>query len=89
VIEDILTPEEQALARHRGPFRFQVCRERTPKGKQYPATFETLPGTVSREDVTSEATALLDDPRDTIVRVFVWSESEQQHIITFCRKSAA
>ena len=39
---------------------------------------ETLKGTVERDDVVDEATALLTDPRDTIDYVYVWSVPEQQ-----------
>lgn len=35
---------------------------------------EWLPGTVSRDDAPAEALALLNDPRDTIVRVKVWND---------------
>lgn len=38
---------------------------------------ELLPGSVDRDDVEEEAAALLSNPRDTIVGVDVWSESEE------------
>lgn len=65
---------------HRGPYVLQVKR---PAKRKYPFTLETLSGTVDGPDVEDEAKALLADKRDSIVAVFVWSATEQQHIITY------
>jgi hypothetical protein len=40
---------------------------------------------VPEPDVVAEASALLTDPRDTITSVLVWSDSEQQHVVTLTR----
>jgi hypothetical protein len=62
------------LDNHRGPFRFLVIR---PDKKAGFGRSEWLTGTTDREDIESVARALLDDPRDTITWVGVWSETEQ------------
>jgi hypothetical protein len=81
---------EGVFSRHRGPYLFQVCRERAPtKTKPTDWYVENLPGTVAAEDVESEANALLDDPRDTITAVYVFSEAEQQHVVTIKRRNPA
>ena len=67
------------LKAHRGPFRFNLMR---PAKKLGFFTSEWLTGLTSREDVLEEAEALLTDPRDTIVAVFVFSEPEQAHVTT-------
>lgn len=73
--------------RHKGPFTFNVTRKvvvnkstgRTELQSQY------LSGRMDAEDVESEAKALLEDPRDTILSVSVWSESEEQFVTSFRR----
>lgn len=77
----------EPLDRHRGPFVLQVLRP-TPTRKS-PASTETLPGTVARWDVKEEAHSLLTDPRDTIESVYVFSESERQHVTTYRRRDVA
>lgn len=62
------------LDNHRGPFRFLVTRTNTRTKTKFSS--EWLTGTVERDDVESEARALLTDPRDTIVQVYVWSIRE-------------
>ena len=69
---------------HRGPYMFGVMRE-TPRRKM-PYHYDALPGKVEVEDIESEARALLSDKRDTITSVYVWSETEQQHIMTYRRQ---
>lgn len=59
----------------RGPFLLLVTR---PGNKPGFHKTEWLTGEVERTDVESEAQALLDDPRDTIERVNVWSLKDQQ-----------
>lgn len=73
-------------ARHRGPYRFHV--ERPSKGKTGYRN-EWLPGSVPTWDAEEEARALLTDPRDTILRVHVWSEREQQFVMTYRKEEAA
>lgn len=70
---------------HRGPYTLHVIRE-TPTRK---VTWhsEALPGHVEPEDIPSEAQALLDDPRDTITTVIVFSEYEQQHVTSYKRRT--
>ena len=62
------------LNNHRGPYTFCVCRPVKTK----PGFFRSqwLSGDVDRDDVETEARALLDDPRDTINLVSVWSVRE-------------
>ncbi len=70
--------------RHRGPYTLQVLRD-TPKRKQ-PWHCETLEGAHSGEDALEEATMLVNDPRDNILSVFIWSEFEECHVCTVRRK---
>jgi len=60
-----------------------VCR---PGKKGH--TSEWLGGTVDKDDVASEALALLNDPRDTIDYVGVWSVTEEQFVTAFKRENA-
>ena len=66
------------LDAHRGPFRF--CVSRPSKKKAGFFTTEWLTGTADREDIPLEAMSLLEDPRDNITWVGVWSETEQAFI---------
>ena len=52
---------------------------------------DVLPGTVSGSavEIIAEARALLDDPRDNITSVYVWSDRDQQHVMTFTRRDSA
>jgi hypothetical protein len=68
------------LANHRGPYRFVVTRPFATKPGFYRS--EWLKGTVEPEDIASEALALLNDPRDTINAVFVWSVREEAYVTT-------
>lgn len=61
------------LDNHRGPFRLVVTR---PAKKPGFHSTEWLKGEVDRDDVLSEAQALLTDPRDTITHVGIWSVTE-------------
>ena len=77
------------MEHHRGPFRLQVDRPNPSKGtRAYPTVSTWLTGSVRGEDVAEEATALLTDPRDTITRVYVYSETEQQFVTSFPLKGA-
>jgi hypothetical protein len=71
---------------HRGPYIFHVVRPH--KRKPGFSKGEWLTGRVEREDIESEARALLDDPRDTIVSVSVYSTTEQQFVTTFTKRVA-
>jgi hypothetical protein len=68
------------LDRHHGPYSLSVTRQDTRQaiGKQY--TCQHLPGASEKDDVEAEAWALIDDPKDTIVHVHVWSEPEQCYV---------
>lgn len=69
------------LDNHRGPFRLVLTRARVnPKDASVRYPVEWTAGEVAREDVRDEAQALLDDPRDTIVAVHVWSLTEGQFV---------
>ena len=75
------------IRRHRGPFRLQVGRPYTGRSTRKPdMTYETLAGTVTRDDVVEEATAFLTDPRDSVTVVHVFSDREQQHVTTYHRE---
>jgi hypothetical protein len=65
---------------HRGPFFFLVVR---PSKGRTPVRTEWLKGQVSAGDVDDEADALLTDKRDTILRVHVWSDREEQFVHTY------
>ena len=70
-------------SRHRGPYRLVVCRPHRIKARAARgfSTTEWLPGEIRHgEDVVGEAWALLDDPRDTIEVVSVWSVHEQAFV---------
>lgn len=73
-----------AVERRQGPFTLSIVR-RVEKTEKNNTGLETtgLKGTVAKEDVEGDAVALLTDPRDTIIRVLVWSEREDQHITTY------
>lgn len=71
------------LDHHRGPYIFCVIRPGvvTRSGRAKPSTSEWLRGSeVDRDDVESEARALLADPRDTISSVWVWSVREDAFV---------
>lgn len=67
-------------SRHRGPYTLCVTR---PSKKTGHFVTEWLPGLVEVDDVEAEASVLLEDPRDTIIAVDVWSTREQQFVMTF------
>lgn len=69
--------------RHRGPYLFLVVRP----GAKRPAS-AWLRGHVEADEIEHDARALLDDPRDTISAVHVWSEREQQFVMTYKRSAA-
>lgn len=78
------------LNRHRGPFRFQMCREQTST-RTRPLTYRSdmVSGTIPAADVLTDAYSLLTDPRDTITAIYVWSDVEQQHVTTLTQAWAA
>lgn len=67
--------------RHRGPYSLSVTREYASKKGFYRT--EWLSGTVEADEVEDEAMALLTDPRDRISAVSVWSEREQQYVMSY------
>ena len=73
--------------RYSGSCRLYVCRP-APKRKT-PSTSEWLPGRVPLDEVESEALALLEDPRDTIDSIDVWSLSEEKFVMTYRKEKAA
>jgi len=66
------------LNNHRGPYLFCVSRPFAKKKGFHRS--EWLKGTVEHEEVGNEAIALIEDPRDTIEHVAVWSEREQAFV---------
>ena len=76
---------EPFYTRHRGPFLLHVTRPH--KRKRGFHTSEWLTGPIRNgPDVEFEARALLEDTRDTIVFVAVYSETEQQFVCGYTRK---
>lgn len=73
------------LFAHRGPFLFCVTRPFATK----PGFFRSawLKGEVDKDDVPDEARALLNDPRDTITAVDVWSVREGCFVGGFTKRS--
>ena len=69
---------DDILNNHRGPYIFMVTRPFATKPGFHRS--EWLRGDVEREDVGSEALALIDDPRDSISAVYVWSQREQAFV---------
>jgi hypothetical protein len=73
--------------RHQGPFQLVVYRPGTRKTQGVSGgllhTREVLSGSVAGDEVEEEALSLMGDPRDTIDMVEVWSEMEQQHVMTY------
>lgn len=67
-------------SRHRGPYQLLVTR---PSKGQTPIRVEWLAGRSDGDEVEAEAQALLSDPRDRVLRVHVWSEREQQFVMTY------
>ena len=65
------------LNNHRGPYRLVLSRPDKRKGFH---TTEWLKGETDRDDVFSEAEALLTDPRDTITHVNIWSVTEESFV---------
>lgn len=72
---------QPALDRHRGPFALIGWRA-TPKAK-HPFKRIDLAEALAREDVDEHAQMFLEDPRDTIDHISVWSVTEQQHVYTY------
>jgi hypothetical protein len=69
---------DDILNNHRGPYLFMVTRPfATKKGFH---RSEWLKGEVDREDVGPEAIALIEDTRDTITFVCVYSVREQAFV---------
>lgn len=64
---------------HRGPFRFLLTRS-TSKGSKSPFKSEWLTSKFDRDEVLDEARAILDDTRDKVLSIQVWSEREDSFI---------
>lgn len=62
---------------HRGPYLFLVTR---PGKKAGLNTTEWLKGEVTGDTLDEEAQALLNDPRDTIIHICIWSIKEEQFV---------
>ena len=78
------TDEERARpfwVRHRGPFQLVLTRPFATKPGFYRSDW--LAGDVDGPDVEDEARALLEDPRDTITGVSVWSCREEQFVFGY------
>jgi hypothetical protein len=76
-----MTPRLGFLENHRGPYRFCLTRDKGEKTTaKHRFTTEWLSGEVPKDDVPDEAQTLLDDPRDCIVSVGLWSVKEEQFV---------
>lgn len=75
------------LTRHRGPYVFQLIRPHARK----PGFIigEWLDSESSSADVVEEGLALLNDPRDTVTQVHIWSVKEAQFVHTLKKDSSA
>ena len=71
--------------RHRGPFRLVIDRPYKTKVGFYRS--EWMKTEMEGEEVPEEAIMLLEDPRDTIVSVSVWSVREQQFVYNYTHRS--
>lgn len=67
--------------------KFLVTRPDTKRAGRF--TSEWLPGHVEADSAADEAEALLTDPRDTIVGVYLWDSRAQQFAGKWLRKEAA
>ncbi len=76
---------DAVFARHRGPYKLFIVR----RNKKLILSSEWLKGEVEGEEVEEEARSLLEDPRDTIIAVDVWSTRETQFVTGFKRKEEA
>lgn len=66
---------------HRGPYTLMILRKVGEKaGGLDKIKSETINKSYSAEDAHEEARMLVNDPRDTIEGVYVFSENEQQYI---------
>jgi len=71
--------------RHRGPYRLVLTR---PGKKDGTHTLKWVQSNCeSGQDAQDEARDLLRDPRDTIVNVHVWSETEQQFVCGYAKEN--
>jgi len=77
---------ESVFSRHRGPFKLLIIRQYSKK--KNPFRSEWLEGVTEAEDVEAEAQSLLQDPRDTIESVGVFSERENQFVMSYRRDNA-
>lgn len=65
--------------RHKGPYRLTLTRQVEVKGKQEHQS-DRVEERFSAEDAHEEARMLVNDPKENIVNVYVFSESEGQFI---------
>lgn len=71
-------------SRHRGPFSLFLVRpgKKNLKG-------EWLKGSIGGAEVEEEARTFLTDPRDKVLRVHVWSDTENQFVMTYRKEEKA
>lgn len=65
------------IARHKGPFLFQIYR---PTGRPGFGVSSTLPKEVDRDSVMEEALAILQNPQDPVDGIGLWSIPEEQFV---------
>ena len=76
-----MVPDASTLATivsgYRGPFVLHVVR---PASKPGFSRCEWRKGESTRDEVADEAALVLDDPRDTVIGVGIWSTREGQFV---------
>lgn len=76
--------QREIFTRHRGPYTFCVSRPNPKKPGFFSS--EWLSGEMTDpDDLIEQARSLLEDPRDTINNVSVWSDRENQFVTSFNR----
>lgn len=72
--------QREIYARHRGPYSLLVSRTVPGKGGKPKETTDKVKGPFSAEDAHEEARMLVNDPRDNVVDIHVFSDSEGQFV---------
>lgn len=72
--------------RHRGPFSLLLTREVAGKKGQVAQQGDHLKGPMSAEEAHEEACLLVNDPRENIVQIHVYSDSENQFCGAFYKR---
>lgn len=68
---------KEIYRRHRGPFSLALTRE-VVEGKKRVQTSDFLNGPFSAEDAHEEARTMVNDPKDNIIDIYIFSKTEGQ-----------